>query len=393
MSKVLVLDGKSIASVSIVRSLGKRGIAVTCGEEYRACPGFFSRYVRSRVVYPSAEKHPELFLERIRHILKNDKYDLVVPIRDETTMLLAEHRDELSQYTRVPTAPYETIMKARNKISTLNIAIDNDIPCPRTYFPDEKGCLAELSENVTYPALVRPCESSGGRGIVLVDSAERLETEYVRVKRGYGQAFVQEYVPSKEGRYLVHALFNERSEPVAACVIQTVRCYPINGGPTAVGETVINAEVLNYGLKMLKAMDWQGVAEVEFLMDERDSKPKLLEVNPRFGMPVGLAVSAGIDIPYLLYSMTSNRNSESTYEYGYKAGIRWRWLFPQDILWFLATRDKASAAREFFKFYGRDLHYAVLAISDPGPTLGVALQSIKFLLSREKRDFIFKRGW
>jgi len=33
---------------------------------------------------------------------------------------------------------------------------------------------------------------------------------------------------------------------------------------------------------MNESLDWHGVAMVEFWIDSRDGKPKLMEINPRF---------------------------------------------------------------------------------------------------------------
>lgn len=390
MSKVLVLDGKSIATVAIVRSLGKKGLEVDCGEEYKACPGSLSKYVKKKVVYPPPDKEPDLFIEKIFSLVREQQYDLVVPVSDSTTVLLSKYKTELSKFTRIPTPDYQTVMMARDKSKTVKIAMKNGIPCPVTFFPDEQK-LNGIMDKINYPVLIKPCESSGARGIRHVDSPDTLISEYSHVKELYGKAIIQEYIPSKEGRYLLHTLFNQSHKPVAVCVIQAIRCYPANGGPTAFGKTVVQEEVWKYGLELLRAMNWQGVAEVEFLVDERDNQPKLMEVNQRFGNPVGLAIEAGVDIPYLLYNLVVNEAVEQIFNY--KIGTKWRWFFPQDLLWFLTAQDRASSLKSFFSFIDNDLHYAAMSLSDLGPSLGIIMQSLRFITNKERRNFMFKRGW
>jgi predicted ATP-grasp superfamily ATP-dependent carboligase len=149
--------------------------------------------------------------------------------------------------------------------------------------------------------------------------------------------------------------------------------------------------VAEYGLQLLKAIKWQGVAEVEFLVDERDNRPKLMEINQRFGNPIGLAIASGVNIPGLLYDLIVNGRAEPVYNY--KVGTKWRWFSPQDLLWFLNVQNKVHHIKGFLRFIDKDLHYAALSFSDPGPSLGVIMQSLRFIIDKEKRDFIFDRGW
>ena len=390
MPKVFVTDGRSIATIPIVKSLAEKGIEVTCGEEYHACPAFFSRYVKHRIIYPSPEKEPDLFIQKMYDIVKKDKYDLIMPVRDAATVLLSKHKEDFSKFTNIPVADYAIIMKGRNKAQTLKVAMENDIPCPKTYFPEEQS-LEEIRDSTGYPVLIRPCESSGSRGIRFVDSPKKLKYEYGNVRRQYGQTFIQEYIPTEEGRYTLHALLDQNSNPKATFVIKGVRGYPIKSGPVSLAESAENTDILEYGLSLLKALNWYGVAGVEFLFDKRDKKPKLMEVNPRFGNAVGLDIQSGVNLPYMLYRMAMGDNIEPVFKY--TVGIKWRWLLPQDILWFLSSPHKGGSAKEFSKFRDKDLHYAALSLSDPGPAVGIILQGAKFLANKEKRDFMFKRGW
>jgi predicted ATP-grasp superfamily ATP-dependent carboligase len=388
--RVLVLDGRSIATVAIVRSLGKKGIRVTCGEEFKNSPGALSKYVDRKVVYPSPSKMPDLFMEKMISLLKNGEYELLLPVSDMTSMMVSKNKDELSRYTRVPTPDLETLMKARDKSRTMKFALENAIPCPKTYFPEETS-IEEIKKTVKYPVVIKPCESSGARGIRYADSPETLGNEFEKLKQSYDKVIIQEFIPSSEGRYLLHTIFETDHKPIAACVLQAIRCYPDNGGPTAFGKTVFRPEITDYGLRLLEAMKWQGVAEAEFLIDERDGKPKLMEVNPRFGNPVGLVIEAGIDIPGKLYEMMVNGRTEMALKY--KIGVKWRWFFPQDFLWLFTAKHRAGRMGSFWRFFDNDLHYADISFSDLGPSLGLFLQSLRFLVKREKRDFIFNRGW
>ena len=73
---------------------------------------------------------------------------MVIPVRDSATLLLSRHKKELSHFTRIPIADYDTLMKGRDKAQTIKIAMENDIPCPRTYFIEDSSDLKEIMNEI-----------------------------------------------------------------------------------------------------------------------------------------------------------------------------------------------------------------------------------------------------
>ena len=388
MNKVLVTDGRSRASLAIVRSLGKRGIKVTSGEAF-VCSSFYSKYTDKKLVYPAPDKQPDLFLKRIIETIKNDMYDVIIPVRDDANLILSKHKKELSRFTRIPIADYNTLMKGRDKAQTLKIAMDNDIPCPQTYFIDGDDDLREIMKDLKFPVVIKPHRSSGSRGIKYVQSPKELLQAYGDVQNQYGEAMVQEFIP-QGGAYGVSMLFNH-GEPRAIFAHKRLREYPNSGGPSTLRESVRFPEIEEYATTLLEALDWHGVAMVEFRVDQRDGKPKLMEINPRFWGSLQLAISSGVDFPYLLYKMAMDGDVEPVFEY--KTGVKVRWLLLGDILWFLGIQNsnKLKALPEFLKFRG--MRYDVLSFRDPMPALGAILEGIKSMTLKERRNHAFDRGW
>ena len=385
MNKVLVTDGRSRASLAIVRSLGREGIKVTSGDAF-VCASFYSKYA-TRLFYPDPDKHPDLFIQKISEVVKEDEFDAIIPVRDSATLLLSKHKKELSRFTRVPIADYDTLIKGQDKAQTLKIAMDNDIPCPQTYFIDGDDDLRKIMDELKFPIVIKPYRSSGSRGIKYVQSPEELVQAYGDVQNHYGEAMIQEFIP-QGGAYGVSMLFNH-GEPRAIFAHKRLREYPNSGGPSTLRESVRFPEIEEYAMTLLKALDWHGVAMVEFRVDPRDGKPKLMEINPRFWGSLQLAIYSGVDFPYLLYKMAIDGDVEPMFEY--KTGVKVRWLLLGDILWFLGASNKLKALPEFLKFRG--MGYDVLSSSDPMPALGAILEGLKSLMRKERRSHAFDRGW
>jgi predicted ATP-grasp superfamily ATP-dependent carboligase len=389
MPKVLVLDGKLISALAIVRSLGRRGFDITCGEEFKASLGSLSKYVKNKMVYPSPSLLPDLFIENIYSLVKHNKYDMILPVADDTTLLLAKNKNKFAEYTNIPTPDFDTITLARDKSVTMKIAAQAGIPCPITYYPENQS-IDEIKNQARYPVLIKPCESSGARGIRYVDNPGYFDQEYFNVKKAYRKVYIQEFIPNIK-HYSICVLMDQNSDLKAYFAYQELRQYPTTGGSAAYAISVQQPQLIDYAVKLLKVMKWSGVANLEYVIDERDNSPKLIEINPRFWMSLELAIKAGVDFPYLLYQQSMNIPFEIKSEY--KIGTKYRWLFPADILWLWNNKNKLSSYGPFLKFFSRDLHYAVLSPSDIGPSLGILIQSMRFLVNKQNRQMMFNRGW
>ena len=155
--------------MAVVRSLGRRGLEVTVGESSRVATSHFSKYCSRRVVYPSVRQRPEAFLSFLRQELTDRTYDLLMPMEEETLLLLAQHSKEFTPLVRLPTAPFHDIMKARDKGWLLQHASQEGIPIPRTFWVQDMADLVAVKDSIPPPWVIKPRESSGSFGICYVE--------------------------------------------------------------------------------------------------------------------------------------------------------------------------------------------------------------------------------
>ena len=109
MTNVLVTDGHFRKTLAVVRSLGRKGVRVTVGERTFLNTSFFSKYCARRLVYPSPRQFPNQFIEFLLKEIKGNHYDCLFPMEEETLLLLARHRSEISPYARVVIPDHEKI--------------------------------------------------------------------------------------------------------------------------------------------------------------------------------------------------------------------------------------------------------------------------------------------
>ena len=375
--KVLVVEAAKPLSLAIVRSLGKKGIKVTASDNMNLCTSFLSKYCHNHIKCPSPEEDREAYIKTMLQIVKKEKYEVFYPLSDVTTIPISAYKDKFMQYVKVPIQDYETIMKAANKANTLKIAMEENIPCPKTYFIKELKEVKKIASELEYPAVIKPV-----RKVIWVNnqvvttkvtasnyvySADDLIPKYENIHNKSLFPLIQEYIPG-DG-YGFFALLNH-SEPRAIFMHKRLREYPITGGASTLRESIYNAKLKEMGLKLLKAMNWHGVAMVEFKLDSRDNKFKLMEVNGRWWGSLPLAIASGVDFPYLLHNMTVDGDIKPVFKY--KTGVKCRLLIPNDFLWFMSSllneQNKFKTIREFLKF--GNMAYDILSWDDPLPTIG-----------------------
>ena len=375
--RVLVLEGAKSAALAIVRSLGKKGIDVTVGERRKFCTAGISKYCKSRIKYPAPGVDRDSFLKDILKEIKNGKYDVVYPVAGETTLPISEHKSEFLLYTKIPIPDYKIIEKADDKSQTLQIAMENGISYPKTYFPQDLQEIDRIAKEAEFPVVIKPRRKLRWiKGHLIRTKVTRvnyafspleLEIKYKKISEKSKFPLIQEYIPGDS--YGFFALLNH-SEPRAIFAHRRLREYPITGGASTLRESVYNEEIKELGLRLLKAMNWHGVAMVEFKLDNRDNKFKLIEVNGRWWGSLPLAIASGVDFPYLLHKMVTEGDVEPVTEY--RIGVKCRLLVPNDLLWLMSSlrysNKKMEAILDFFKF--RNMYYDVISKDDPLPIMG-----------------------
>jgi len=215
-------------------------------------------------------------------------------------------------------------------------------------FPEEMP-VADIIRNLPHPALVRARISSGSRGIAYVDGKETFQEKYNAIKKEYGEPIVQEYI-RKKSYCSACILLDEQSREVASFTYEKVKEYPLSGGQRSLATAPI---IRSKGLcRETSPGGWlEGVAEADFMIDQQGI-PVLLEINPRFWMPLNLAIKSGVDFPYLLYQLAQGQKIAP--QQPYTIGYKYRWVLPNEVLWLFSTPDKIQGLKEF-SISGREI--------------------------------------
>jgi hypothetical protein len=96
----------------------------------------------------------------------------------------------------------------------------------------------------------------------------------------------------------------DRGLPIASLVARRTRQYPADFGYSSTFvETVEQNEVEDLAGRFLRSLNHSGLAEVEFKLDARDGRYKLLDVNARAWTWGALGTVAGVDFADVLWRL------------------------------------------------------------------------------------------
>jgi predicted ATP-grasp superfamily ATP-dependent carboligase len=302
-----VVVGGDYQGLGIIRSLGRRGIP-TCVVDDERSIGRFSRYASHSLQVPDL-RDPGAAVEATLTAARRFGLDgwVLYPTRDEHVAVFAQERERLAEVLRVPTPSWEVVRWACDKRNTYARAEELGIPTPRSWRLESVEHVREVDGEPPWavkPAIKDDFVHETKEKAWRADSREQLRELVGRAAElvGPGEVIVQELIPGNgESQYAYCALFRD-GQPLASMVAQRRRQHPLEFGRASTYVRTVELEAVEeLACRFLRSIDYYGLVEIEFKLDPRDGRPKLLDVNARTWGYHTLGASAGVDFPYLLY--------------------------------------------------------------------------------------------
>lgn len=336
--KVLISDENYKNSLGIVRHLGQMGVHVSVLARSPNSLVCRSRYCRE--VIPSRSETVESLVEAALNAVRERQFDLITPVSYALTLALAQRRHDFLPLTDLELVDSDTIELAANKLKMVELAESAGVPAPKTMkATDALSCNVDLK----FPVVVKPQKESPGHPPVRF--ARNLEELRAALSRQEGATLsfdcsnllVQEYIPGTGCGFFATY---QKGACKRVFMHTRVREYPASGGVSTCAESFYDSKLERYGRRMLDALDWHGVAMVEFRRDSRDGEYKLMEVNPKFWGSVDLPLAAGADFPGDLCRMALGMTLSFTGDY--RRNLRFQWpLSGHGDLYHLWTRPRS----------------------------------------------------
>lgn len=321
--RVLVTDDGYRPALGIVRSLGRKGMAVSVLSNGQAALASRSRYCASKYDVPGPGEAD--FGRAVVELAQRVPFDLIIPVGYLATAALAREKEALAPLTRLETVPYGKIRAAADKAAIDRLAREVGIPSPETHLPSGFEEAAKLSAALRYPVVIKAPRETANANVYYANTREELLPVYraacARAARaGHPFPLIQEFIPGFGCGFF--ALY-DRGACKRIFMHRRVREVPPSGGQSCCADSFYDARLKDYGRRLLDRLEWHGVAMVEFRYDVRDGDYKVMEVNPKFWGSLDLALEAGVNFPWYLCQIA--RGEELAYSEEYDRRLRYHW--------------------------------------------------------------------
>jgi predicted ATP-grasp superfamily ATP-dependent carboligase len=297
-------------SLGITRSLGRVRIPVFAIQRNSFIPSGVSRYLTGKFLWRTDAQDPERFLEGMARIGKIlDRPTILVPADDLSAILIAEHAHEVASRFIFARPPAALPRRVANKRCLYELCHRLGIACPHTVFPHSREELLDLTAPMQFPRVVKATEPwllpRSVRSTTIVPTRQAIINYFDNFWRQAPATtlMIQEMIPTGTSEdWFVHGYCDHRSVPTAIFTGVKLRSFPAFAGPTTLGRAVRNDALRQQAIKLLSAIGYQGIMDLDYRLDKRDGRYNLLDFNPRIGAQFRLFEDdGGIDVVRALH--------------------------------------------------------------------------------------------
>jgi predicted ATP-grasp superfamily ATP-dependent carboligase len=395
---VLILGWIPRIALTVARSLLVRGIDVDLADCVQA-PAPRSRFVRAFYRLPYPNESPDGFLNELERVLAIGQHDLLIPTDDVAISAVMEHYDRISDSVQIACPRPEITRKILNKEDSLEAASRCGLRVPRTVTIRNSAELPGLEGQIPMPWILKPAvkekrfeEFTSLR----VNTPEDVRANFPKFREFAPAMLVQEYC---EGVGVGVQMLLHKGQPLAIFQHRRLKELPYSGGVavTAIAETP-DARLVGWSLKLLRSLQWEGIAMVEFRMNLASGEAVFLEVNGRYWGSVSLPVALGLDLPYYQWQVLHGEQPEIPKTY--QGGTRWRWTagyFNRFYRLIVLARQSADARAELKRTlaqlpgdFSLSVRDALFHVADPIPAILELVHTASFF-SKHAASQLLKR--
>jgi predicted ATP-grasp superfamily ATP-dependent carboligase len=372
----------------VARSLQRHGVPVDV-VSFQSAPRIPSNAIRESRNIPRPDVDRKEFVRQLRGFVKERGHDMLIPTDDWMLTAVVEHYDDLADLLQVGCPPPPITRLVLDKSATLAIAQRCGIEVPKTIVVSNSSQLQDLASSLPFPWILKPAlreTRTEEMKSCSLKTAEEVTKKFPPGREFVPSMLVQEYCAG-DGvgvEMLMHegqcrAMFQHRR----------LKEFPYTGGASviAVAEEP-NPGLIHSSLALLQALQWQGVAMVEYKISP-EGRAVLMEVNGRYWGSIALPISAGIDFPLYHWKLAHGERPEIPETY--VVGTKWRWTvgYLHRLYDLLDLARRSAVARAVL---GQDLRHslkdfsplvpdATMRLSDPMPSVVEVLLAMRDFVS------------
>lgn len=325
---------------NILRSLARHGLKVWVADTSRTNICSMSRYCSGSFVYPDPFKDEAAFIACLRQKVVELSPKMLLPTHDESVVIM-RHREELPPDLIIPYEDEELLLRLADKAQSTEVARMAGVPVPEVY--------RSVDEVKRYPVVFKTVLGNSAKSVYFPKD----KTELLRLMEchKHDRTLLEEWVGGTD--YSVDVVRWD-----GFCHVSTYHALVTKtdgGGTTTQRELVSMPELERYARRLVDAVDFHGVCGLDFRYEPSSGRCAYIETNARFTGGLATPITAGFDIPWVLYSLATEGKYEEPVVI--KVGTRTKWILGDVITLvgrMLSMRWNPNEMRRIFSFKGFD---------------------------------------
>lgn len=320
-----------ITALAIARSLGRAGVPVLGLDREGGGLGQRSRHLSALALCPDVIDGGRAFVDFLLEIGPRFAHRPVLfPTNDDWVFAVARHKAELEAFYRVPFSAADVIDTALEKTALYRAAEALGIPAPKSWYldggPDD---VRRVADEVPYPVILKPDESRAfyeafREKVFVVQTPEEFLAKVDEAAARGLRLVAQRIVHTKPGGfYSVCSYLDADGRPRGVFVGRKLEQYPPEFGTSCLADARWVPEIAERGVRVLQALGFHGISEIEFVQDPDTGEHLLLDVNTRAWKWIGLPIASGVDLPLLAYRDAVGEAFDAPAQ---RDGVRWTFL-------------------------------------------------------------------
>lgn len=353
---VIVIEGH-VQGLSNTRALGEAGIPVIVVDKNN-CLARYSKYCQKFFYCPDFIS--EEFAPFLVELAQKESLScwVLMPSNDHAVYSISKNKQELEQYFKIIAPNIETLDQIYDKSRLLTLAKEVNVPIPETqYFT---SINETIDAKLKFPLITKgrfglTFYKSLGKKAFLSDSENELRDHLKQIQDKYhvDKTFTQELIPfNGSNKTISFTAFSVDGEIKTFWIGEKVREHPIQFGTATFARSIHKPELVEPSQRLLKALNYTGVCEIEYLLDPRNGLYKLIEINARTWLWVGLAKNCGVNYALYIYNYLNNIGTQ--YPANYTLGVNWvNYVTDTPYSLIAIVKGKLSFKKYFSAFKGK----------------------------------------
>lgn len=333
---IVAIVGDTQVGLWIVRNMAENGLCVHSVVRSKSGQSAWSRYSSSSWILKS-QPGTKGYFEELNEICKRVNAGSIMPVSEGNHHNLIKNRNLFEPGIHIFSPEKEIFEKATDKDYTHNLCVSLDIPVAKGTTLDE--LMKSKDINLSFPLVLRTRnqnipEKQAPWKAEYAENQDELNRLYKDVESFADNIIVQEYHRGAEDH--IQVLMHNKEAFMTGEYIGEHH-MPLAGGVTVRRRSCFHEKIKKDAVKLLKALDYEGIAGVQFHYDEENESYIFLEINPRFIGGTPTLIMAGFDSAYLLWQswFEPENMKKGNYKNGLKTGI-----LGGDANWLIAMLGK-----------------------------------------------------